>query len=66
MPASIYNWEMGFHVVSLLMERLLATQQFDLAIEVSRLVFDLSRDDVETDNAAAIAADTPKSLSNLD
>lgn len=66
MPASIYNWEMGFHVVSLLMERLLATQQFDLAIEVSRLVFDPSRDDVETDNAAAIAAGTPKPLSNLD
>ncbi|UKZ80126.1 hypothetical protein TrVFT333_007891 [Trichoderma virens FT-333] len=59
MPASIYNWEMGFHVVSLLMERLLATQQFDLAIEISRLVFDPSRDDAKPDNAAAIAAVTP-------
>ncbi|UKZ71157.1 uncharacterized protein TrAtP1_012119 [Trichoderma atroviride] len=66
MPASIYNWEMGFHVVSLLMERLLATQQFDLAIEISRLVFDPSRDDAEPDSAAAIAAATPKPLSNLD
>ncbi|UKZ54354.1 hypothetical protein TrVGV298_008162 [Trichoderma virens] len=66
MPASIYNWEMGFHVVSLLMERLLATQQFDLAIEISRLVFDPSRDDAKPDNAAAIAAVTPQPLSNLD
>lgn len=39
-PYSIYNWELGFHVVSLLMERLLATQQFDLAIKVARFVFD--------------------------
>ncbi|EHK19562.1 uncharacterized protein TRIVIDRAFT_132119, partial [Trichoderma virens Gv29-8] len=39
-PSSVYNWELGFHTAALLMERLLATQQFDLAIEVSRLVFD--------------------------
>ncbi|KAK3292012.1 uncharacterized protein B0H64DRAFT_329848 [Chaetomium fimeti] len=39
-PSSVYNWEIGFHVVALLMERLLATQQFDLALEVSRMVFD--------------------------
>ncbi|KAK4160468.1 hypothetical protein QBC43DRAFT_359368 [Cladorrhinum sp. PSN259] len=39
-PSSVYNWEMGFHTVALLMERILATQQFNLAIEVSRLIFD--------------------------
>jgi hypothetical protein len=66
MPASIYNWEMGFHVVALLMERLLATQQFNLASEISRLAFDRSRDDVKTDNVAVKAAATPKPLSNLD
>ncbi|KAH8688006.1 hypothetical protein BGZ60DRAFT_476567 [Tricladium varicosporioides] len=39
-PYSIYNWEVGVHAVMLLMERLLATQQFDLAIQVARYVFD--------------------------
>ncbi|KAF2867057.1 hypothetical protein BDV95DRAFT_610941 [Massariosphaeria phaeospora] len=39
-PYAIYNWELGFHVVALLMERLAATRQYDLALEVARLVFD--------------------------
>lgn len=39
-PYSVYNWELGMHVVSLIMERLLATQQFELALSVARLVFD--------------------------
>ncbi|KAK5048333.1 hypothetical protein LTR84_006003 [Exophiala bonariae] len=39
-PYSLYNWELGYHMVSLLMERLLATQQLDLALHVARYVFD--------------------------
>lgn len=39
-PYALYNWELGMHVVSLLMERLLATQQFELALKIARLVFD--------------------------
>jgi hypothetical protein len=42
-PNAIYNWELGFHVVSLLMERLFATQQFELALQVARFVFDPTR-----------------------
>ncbi|KAM7190880.1 hypothetical protein V8F20_009564 [Naviculisporaceae sp. PSN 640] len=41
---SVYNWELGVHVVSLLMERLLAHQQFDLALKVARLLFDPTKD----------------------
>ncbi|KAJ5736886.1 uncharacterized protein N7483_002011 [Penicillium malachiteum] len=44
-PSSIYTWELGFHVILLLVERLLATQQFDLAIQLSRQVFDPTRND---------------------
>ncbi|KAI9766290.1 MAG: hypothetical protein M1839_004995, partial [Geoglossum umbratile] len=43
-PYAIYNWELGLHVIMLLMERLLATQQFDLAIKVARYVFDPTAD----------------------
>lgn len=39
-PYSLYNWELGYHMVSLLMERLLATQQLELALHVARYVFD--------------------------
>ncbi|KAI0410904.1 hypothetical protein F5X98DRAFT_381291 [Xylaria grammica] len=39
-PFAIYNWELGVHIPSLLMERLIATQQLDLALLVARLVFD--------------------------
>ncbi|KAK3338689.1 hypothetical protein B0T25DRAFT_599373 [Lasiosphaeria hispida] len=66
-PCSVYNWEMGFHTVSLLMERLLATQQFDLAIEVSRLVFDPVRDDANPEEPGLGSAAKPlKPLSRLD
>jgi hypothetical protein len=41
---SVYNWELGVHVVSLLMERLLATQQFDLALRIVQLLFDPTRE----------------------
>jgi len=39
-PFSLYNWELGVHAVSLLMERFLATQQFDLALKIARYLFD--------------------------
>ncbi|KAI9845918.1 MAG: hypothetical protein M1837_004454 [Sclerophora amabilis] len=39
-PYALYTWELGMHVISLLMERLLSTQQFELALSVARLVFD--------------------------
>ncbi|KAK4182978.1 hypothetical protein QBC35DRAFT_545257 [Podospora australis] len=39
---SQYTWEMGVHMVSLLMETLQSTQQFDLALRVARLAFDPS------------------------
>ncbi|KAL1842621.1 hypothetical protein VTJ49DRAFT_4669 [Mycothermus thermophilus] len=37
---AIYNWELGVHSVMLAVERFFATQQFDEALEVARLVFD--------------------------
>ncbi|KAK6523172.1 hypothetical protein TWF694_006067 [Orbilia ellipsospora] len=43
-PYSLYNWELGVHAVSLLMERLFATQQFELAIKVAHLVFDPTKE----------------------
>ncbi|KAL9473556.1 hypothetical protein ACSS6W_007936 [Trichoderma asperelloides] len=43
-PFAIYNWELGVHIPSLIMERLMATQQFDLALDVARLAFDPSAD----------------------
>ncbi|KAL7928800.1 hypothetical protein V8C35DRAFT_317064 [Trichoderma chlorosporum] len=43
-PYAIYNWELGVHIPSLIMERLMATQQFDLALDVARLAFDPSAD----------------------
>ncbi|KAM7219794.1 hypothetical protein V8F06_004828 [Rhypophila decipiens] len=39
-PYAIYNWELGAHAVMLLMERLQATQQYDLALQVAHYVFD--------------------------
>ncbi|KAK0719120.1 hypothetical protein B0H67DRAFT_599053 [Lasiosphaeris hirsuta] len=68
-PCSVYNWEMGFHTVSLLVERLSATQQFDLAIDVSRLVFDPVRDDANAGEAGlglGPSAKPLKPLSRLD
>lgn len=44
-PYALYNWELGFHAVSLLTERLLATQQYELALLIARMVFDPTRDD---------------------
>ncbi|TGZ79090.1 hypothetical protein EX30DRAFT_350599 [Ascodesmis nigricans] len=39
-PYAQYNWELGVHTVMLMMERLLALQQFDQALQVAHLVFD--------------------------
>ena len=42
-PYSLYDWELGVHTCSLLMESLMATQQFEQALQVARLVFDPTR-----------------------
>ncbi|KAL3467023.1 hypothetical protein BJX64DRAFT_284172 [Aspergillus heterothallicus] len=49
-PGALYNWELGFHMVSLLMERLMAVQKFDLALRAARQVFDprMGRDQQQT------------------
>jgi hypothetical protein len=39
-PSALYNWESGLHAVMLAMDRFHATQQFDEALQVARLVFD--------------------------
>ncbi|UKZ83019.1 hypothetical protein TrVFT333_010820 [Trichoderma virens FT-333] len=39
-PFSIYNWELGVHIPMLLAERLMATQQYALALETLRTIFD--------------------------
>lgn len=39
-PYAVYNWELGLHMLSLFVERLAATRQYELALEVARLVFD--------------------------
>ncbi|KAK5992853.1 Toxin subunit YenA2-like protein [Cladobotryum mycophilum] len=41
---AIHNWELGVHIPSLLLERLIANQQFELALDVARLVFDPAAD----------------------
>jgi hypothetical protein len=39
-PYAIYTWETSVHAVSLLMERLQSTQQYDLALNIARCAFD--------------------------
>lgn len=66
-PYSVYNWELGFHLVHLLMERLFTTQQYELALQIGRLVFDPTADDSGVDpgnGLTTIAGQQP--LSNLD
>ncbi|GAB1312051.1 BTB domain-containing protein [Madurella fahalii] len=47
-PSALYNWEIGLHTVLLAVDRLFATQQFEEALQVARLVFDPTVDgDVE-------------------
>jgi hypothetical protein len=38
-PYSLYNWEIGFHALMTLVDRLLQNQQFDLALKVCHYVF---------------------------
>lgn len=45
---SLYNWEIGLHVVLLAVDRFFSTQQFDEALQAARLVFEPTADmDVE-------------------
>ncbi|MCJ1439459.1 hypothetical protein MMC27_008853 [Xylographa pallens] len=44
LPYAIHNWEIGLHGVLLAIDRFAATQQFDLALQAARLVFDPSID----------------------
>ncbi|KAF5023711.1 hypothetical protein F66182_4215 [Fusarium sp. NRRL 66182] len=62
---SIYSWELGFHLVLLLMERLYATQQFELALQIASLVFDPRADD-EPSPKGSTTQPSSKPLSNLD
>ncbi|KAF4614389.1 hypothetical protein G7Y89_g15349 [Cudoniella acicularis] len=39
-PYSLYTWETAVHVISLVIKRLLSTQQYKLALAVARLLFD--------------------------
>ncbi|OJJ43114.1 hypothetical protein ASPZODRAFT_169681 [Penicilliopsis zonata CBS 506.65] len=57
-PAAIYTWELGFHAILLLMERLLAVQKFDLALRVARLVFDPSMVQPQAQNQTTATAAT--------
>ncbi|KAK4451982.1 hypothetical protein QBC34DRAFT_294729 [Podospora aff. communis PSN243] len=43
-PFALYNWEIGLHAVLLAMDRFAASQQFQEALEVARLVFDPTAD----------------------
>ncbi|KAF1844454.1 uncharacterized protein K460DRAFT_397544 [Cucurbitaria berberidis CBS 394.84] len=62
-PYALYNWELGFHAVALLMERLLATQQHELALNVARMVFDPTRDEEGSDT---LTASDKTAISHLD
>ncbi|KAL2823735.1 hypothetical protein BDW59DRAFT_163101 [Aspergillus cavernicola] len=44
-PPAVYMWELAVHIPSLLLERLMATQQLDLALMIAKLVFDPTRPD---------------------
>ncbi|UKZ49280.1 hypothetical protein TrVGV298_003525 [Trichoderma virens] len=48
-PYALYNWELGAHSIMLLMERLQATGQYDLAISIAHLVFDPTIDGTSLD-----------------
>ena len=48
-PNALYNWELGVHVIMLIMERLQTTQQFGLALNVARYIFDPTIDGTSMD-----------------
>ena len=39
-PSALYNWELGLHAIMLGVDRFMATQQFEEALQVARLLFD--------------------------
>ncbi|KAM3444794.1 hypothetical protein NHJ13734_001144 [Beauveria thailandica] len=39
-PAAIYNWELGFHIPAMVMERAMNAQQYDTALEYARYILD--------------------------
>ncbi|OAL53444.1 hypothetical protein IQ07DRAFT_562294 [Pyrenochaeta sp. DS3sAY3a] len=43
-PSAIYNWELGVHAILLAVDRFLAAQLFDDALQVARLLFDPTTD----------------------
>jgi hypothetical protein len=43
-PSALYNWELGVHAILLGVDRFLATQQFESALQVARLLFDPTTD----------------------
>ncbi|CAK7218945.1 hypothetical protein SEUCBS140593_003726 [Sporothrix eucalyptigena] len=65
---SIYSWELGFHLVLLLMERLYATQQFELGLQIASFVFDPRADDEPSPQGSSSSSTktSDKPLSNLD
>ncbi|KAF4986170.1 hypothetical protein FGRMN_10961 [Fusarium graminum] len=46
-PQAIYNWEIGFHAVVLLVERLISLKQFYMALKYARLVLDATEVNME-------------------
>ncbi|KAK1958584.1 hypothetical protein LY78DRAFT_726532 [Colletotrichum sublineola] len=62
-PTALYNWEIGLHSVLLAMDRLSATQQFDEALQVARLVFDPTID-VQLQRYVAGATGSRKNIEN--
>lgn len=46
-PSAIYLAELGLHIPMLLVDRLLSSQQFDLAIQYCRLIFDPLADGID-------------------
>ncbi|EPS35312.1 hypothetical protein H072_11353 [Dactylellina haptotyla CBS 200.50] len=65
-PYSIYNWELGFHIIMLLVEWLEAKQQYDLAIQFAKLVFDPSLNDAAPTTTSTTTGSTKQPLSNLE
>ncbi|GAW26221.1 putative PA14 domain protein [Rosellinia necatrix] len=48
-PFSLYTWEVGVHAISLIMERFLSTQQYELALSAARFLFDPAAAGVDAD-----------------
>ncbi|MCJ1279369.1 hypothetical protein MMC21_007193 [Puttea exsequens] len=59
-PFALYNWEIGLHAVLLAVDRFFSTQQFEVALQIARLVFDHTAD-FETQEPPKAAAAGGKS-----